>query len=147
MCIRDRHLQPAQAQHFAGVARHYLELGAAGFRCSSAYKVPSELWRDLIQDVRRTHAKAVFLAAALGCPFEQVKALQGCGFDLIFESSRWWDFHAPWYLEQQEALRRIAPTVAFPEDHNTPRLVESYAVETPEAVSYTHLTLPTILRV
>src|SRR5688500_7856682 len=72
----------AQAAHFAHLARHYLELGAAGFRCSAAYKVPPELWRALIGDVRRTHPDAVFLAAALGCPFEQVKALNGCGFDL-----------------------------------------------------------------
>lgn len=132
--LRNPELQPAQAAHFAGLARHYLDLGAAGFRCSSAYKVPPELWRRLIGEVRQSHGHAVFLAAALGCPFELVKGLAGCGFDLIFESSRWWDFHAPWYLEQQEILRRIAPTVAFPEDHNTPRLAESFAVETPEEI-------------
>jgi starch synthase (maltosyl-transferring) len=122
-------LHAAQAEHFAGFARHYLELGASGFRCSSAYKVPPELWRALIGSVRASHPDAVFLAAALGCPFEQVKPLAACGFDLIFDSSRWWDFHAPWFLEQNETLRRIAPTVAFPEDHNTPRLAEAFDVQ------------------
>ena len=45
------------------------------------------------------------LAAALGCPFEQVLGLAGCGFDLIFDSSRWWDLRARWFLEQREELR------------------------------------------
>jgi starch synthase (maltosyl-transferring) len=133
--LRDPGLQDVLCQHFAALARHYLELGAAGFRCSAAYKVPPELWRRLIAEVRRSHPDTVFLAAALGCPFDQVKALQGCGFDLIFESSRWWDLHAPWYLEQQEVLRRIAPTVALVEDHNTPRLIESFDVDTPEEIA------------
>ena len=116
----------AQIDYFAGLACHYLDLGAAGFRCSSAYKVPPDALARLIARVRERHPGAVFLAAALGCPFDQVLALAGCGFDLIFDSSRWWDFHAPWFLEQREQLRRIAPTVAFPEDHNTPRLAEAF---------------------
>ncbi|MFO1074055.1 MAG: maltotransferase domain-containing protein [Geminicoccaceae bacterium] len=127
--------QPHQIAHFAAFARRCLELGAAGFRCSSAYKVPPAFWRGLIDAVRASHPDCLFLAAALGCPFELVRGLEGCGFDLIFESSRWWDFHAPWFLDQREALQRIAPTVAFPEDHNTPRLVESFAVATPEEIA------------
>ena len=127
-----RELWPAQAEHFLGFIRHYLELGASGFRCSSAYKVPPELWRWLIGAARDTHKDAVFLAAALGCSFDQVRPLAGCGFDLIFDSSCWWDFHAHWFLDQNDELRRIAPTVAFPEDHNTPRLAERFDVEGPD---------------
>ena len=128
-------LHAAQIAYFADLACHYLDLGAAGFRCSSAYKVPPGLWRAIIARVRERHPDAVFLAAALGCPFDQVLALADCGFDLIFESSRWWDFHAPWFLEQRQQLRRIAPTVAFPEDHNTPRLAEAFDVHRPEEVA------------
>src|SRR4051794_28875578 len=127
-----RELWPTQAEHFLGFIRHYLELGVAGFRCSSAYKVPPELWRWLIGAARDTHKDAVFLAAALGCSFDQVRPLAGCGFDLIFDSSCWWDFHAHWFLDQNDELRRIAPTVAFPEDHNTPRLAERFDVEGPD---------------
>ena len=133
--LRDPGRREAQSDYFAGIARHYLDLGAAGFRCSSAYKVPPPLWRGLIAKVRDTHPDAVFLAAALGCPFDQVLGLADCGFDLIFDSSRWWDFHAPWFLEQREQLHRIAPTVAFPEDHNTPRLAEAFGVEQPEEIA------------
>ncbi len=133
--LRDPERHEAQIAYFAGLARHYLELGAAGFRCSSAYKVPPALWRAIIARVRETHPDAVFLAAALGCPFDQVLGLADCGFDLIFDSSRWWDFHAPWFLEQREQLRRIAPTVAFPEDHNTPRLASALGLDRPEEIA------------
>lgn len=133
--LNDPQLRPAQLDYFVHLVRHYLDLGASGFRCSSAYKVPPDFWRALIGRVRESHPDAVFLAAALGCPFEQVKPLAGCGFDLIFDSSRWWDFHAPWFLDQHDTLRRIAPTVAFPEDHNTPRLAEAFAVEEPGDVA------------
>jgi starch synthase (maltosyl-transferring) len=75
------------------------------------------------------------MAAALGCPFDQVRALAGCGFDLILDSSRWWDFHDRWFLDQQEELRRIAAPVAFPEDHNTPRLAAAFDVCTAPATS------------
>lgn len=133
--LGDPELQAAQIDYFAGLACHYLDLGAIGFRCSSAYKVPPGLWRGIIDRVRERHPDAVFLAAALGCPFEQVVALAPCGFDLIFDSSRWWDYHAPWFLQQREQLRRIAPTVAFVEDHNTPRLAEAFDVHEPEQIA------------
>lgn len=130
--LDDPALREAQLDHFAKHARHLLDLGASGFRCSAAYKVPPDFWRDLIAAVSETHPEAVFLAAALGCPFAQVKALAGCGFDLVFDSSRWWDFHGSWFLDQHDDLRRVAATVAFPEDHNGSRLAESYDVEGPE---------------
>jgi starch synthase (maltosyl-transferring) len=125
----------AQVEHFAQLARHYLGLGADGFRVSSAYKVPPAMWRDLIGEARRDHPDSVFMAAALGCPFDQVRALRGCGFDLILDSSKWWDFHDGWFLEQQEELRRIAAPVSFPEDHNSARLAETFDAEEPEEIA------------
>jgi starch synthase (maltosyl-transferring) len=122
----------AQLDYFTALASHFLALGAAGFRCSAAYKVPPDFWRELIARIRQRHPHTVFLAAALGCPFEQVRGLAGCGFDLIFDSSRWWDFHGGWFLDQHDELRRIASTVAFPEDHNTPRLAEAFDAHEPD---------------
>ena len=125
----------AQLDWFQHVARHYLDAGVSGFRCSAAYKVPPDLWRSLIPSLRAEHSDAVFLAAALGCPFERTRALADCGFDLIFDSSRWWNFHDSWFLDQYEVLRRIAPTVSFPEDHNTQRLAVDAGVADPEAIA------------
>ncbi|MDX6748496.1 maltotransferase domain-containing protein [Geminicoccaceae bacterium 1502E] len=133
--LHDPATRAAQLDHFLGLAGHFLELGIGGFRCSAAYKVPPGLWRTLIGRLKERHPGAVFLAAALGCPFEQTLALGGCGFDLIFDSSRWWNLHDPWFLDQYEALRRVAPTVSFPEDHNTGRLAAELPGAAPEALA------------
>ena len=47
----------------------------------------------------------------------------GAGFDYLFNSLKWWDFESPWLLEQYEKFRHIAPSIAFPESHDTERLV------------------------
>ena len=124
-----------QLAYFVELGRHWLSAGIAGFRCSAAYKVPPAFWRELLARLHADHPEAVFLAAALGCPFERTRMLAGCGFDLIFDSSKWWDFHQRWFLDQYDELRRIAPTVAFPEDHNTPRLAVEAGVTEPPAIA------------
>ena len=52
-----------------------------------------------------------------------VLALADAGFDYLFNSVKWWDFKRPWLLEQYEAFRHIAPSIGFPESHDTDRLV------------------------
>ncbi|MBY0430589.1 MAG: DUF3416 domain-containing protein, partial [Rhodospirillales bacterium] len=115
--------RPDLIGEWSRLASHYAELGFAGFRCDAAYQVPGEVWQGIIQAVRRTKPDTVFAAETLGCTPEQVQALGGAGFDLLFNSAKWWDFEAPWLLEQYDLYRRIAPSVAFPESHDTPRLV------------------------
>jgi starch synthase (maltosyl-transferring) len=133
--LKDWAERPEKLAYFVELARHLLDLGIKGFRCSAAYKVPPGLWSALIAEVRRTHPDTIFLAAALGCPFEQVMALENCGFDFVFDSSRWWDFHERWFLEQNADLRRVAATVAFPEDHNTGRLAAAEGAHEPEEIA------------
>jgi starch synthase (maltosyl-transferring) len=108
--------------HWASLVRESLELGFHGFRCDAAYKVPAALWRRLIAEARRVRPDAQFFAETLGAPLEQVVGLKEAGFDYFFNSSKWWDFREPWALEQHEKLRRAAPSVAFPESHDTTRL-------------------------
>ncbi len=99
-----------------------LDLGFTGFRCDAAYKVPADLLARLIARARRREPRAVFLAETLGCTLEEATALGGAGFDYFYNSSKWWDLEAPWFLEQHERFRAIAPSVSFPESHDTPRL-------------------------
>lgn len=107
---------------WAELVRRSLELGFRGFRCDAAYKVPAELWRFLIGEARRVDPGVRFFAETLGAPTEDVRALQQAGFDFFFNSSKWWDFRAPWALEQHEEFRHIAPSISFPETHDTERL-------------------------
>ncbi len=109
--------------YFQQLVRHYIELGFSGFRCDAAYKVPSEVWRGLIDDAKSASTDVVFCAENLGAPKEAVLALADAGFDYLFNSVKWWDFESPWLLEQYEEFRHIAPSIGFPESHDTERLV------------------------
>jgi starch synthase (maltosyl-transferring) len=113
--------------YFADVVRHYLTLGFTGFRCDAAYKVPGEVWRALIDSARAENGEAVFCAETLGAPLDQVRQLRPAGFDYLYNSVKWWDWESPWLLEQYEAFRRIAPSIAFPESHDTERFAEELA--------------------
>jgi starch synthase (maltosyl-transferring) len=108
--------------YFQAVIRHYIALGFRGFRCDAAYKVPARVWRALIGAARAAAADCVFCAETLGARIEEVGRLEGTGFDYLFNSAKWWDFESPWLLEQYERFRPIAPSIAFPESHDTDRL-------------------------
>jgi len=108
--------------YWADLAEHYAAMGIRAFRCDAAYKLPSELWRMLIGRLKRAHPDTVFFAESLGCPFAETVRLAGCGFDFIFNSSKWWDFAAPWCLEQYRQTAPLVPSISFPESHDTARL-------------------------
>jgi starch synthase (maltosyl-transferring) len=108
---------------FLQVMTRYVQVGIRGFRCDAAYKVPGSFWSRLIQQVRRLDPEACFVAETLGCRLPEIKQLQQAGFDLFYNSSKWWDFQAPWCLEQYQDNRKIAPSISFPESHDTARLI------------------------
>jgi starch synthase (maltosyl-transferring) len=109
--------------YFEELVRHYVELGFGGFRCDAAYKVPAGVWRRLIAAAKAVAPDTLFLAETLGAQPEEVLALADAGFDYLFNSVKWWDFESPWLLDQYEQFRHIAPSIGFPESHDTERLV------------------------
>lgn len=113
---------PAMLAYWGDYIGWALDCGFRGFRCDAAYQVPARIWKPLIDGAKRRMPNCLFAAETLGCATEQVDALAKAGFDYLFNSSKWWDFRAPWLLEQYESFRRIAPSIAFPESHDTERL-------------------------
>ena len=111
------------AAYFQDLIRHYIALGFSGFRCDAAYKVPAEVWRGLTGAAKAAAPDAVFCAETVGAPKESVLGLADAGFDYLFNSVKWWDFVSPWLLDQYESFRHIAPSIGFPESHDTERLV------------------------
>ena len=109
--------------YFEELVRHYAGLGFGGFRCDAAYKVPATVWRRLVDAAKSVAPDTLFLAETLGAQVEEVEALAEAGFDYFFNSVKWWDFESPWLLEQYEEFRHIAPSIGFPESHDTERLV------------------------
>ena len=110
--------------YFLNLCKFYLDIGFKGFRCDAAYQVSSDFWNFLITRIKNEYNDTLFLAETLGCTPVQIQSLSNCGFDYIFNSSKWWNFNDPWCLEQYELTRQIAPSISFPETHNTPRLME-----------------------
>ena len=109
--------------HYWGdVIKTYLELGFRGFRCDAAYKVPPELWRFLLGVATAVDPEARFFAETLGCRIEEVMALRDAGLHFLFNSSKWWDFRASWAIEQHYQYGQVAPSISFPESHDTARL-------------------------
>ena len=104
------------------LVEHLIELGFRGFRCDAAYQLPNRVWSQLITRIRRTHPEVCFVAETLGCTPQQTRATAGAGFDAIFNSSKWWDFHGDWLLEQYALTREAVPSISFPESHDTERL-------------------------
>lgn len=99
-----------------------LDVGFEGFRCDAAYKVPVETWQYVIESARKRVPDSLFLAETLGCHPHEMMALEDAGFDYVMNSSKYWAFDAPWCLDQHEDWQKVAPSVAFPESHDTPRL-------------------------
>lgn len=100
----------------------YLDWGFEGFRCDAAYKVPADVWRQLIGSARERVPHVVFLAETLGARLEEIDALHEAGFDAVLNSFKYWQYDKPWLLEQQSSSASVVRSVAFPESHDTQRL-------------------------
>jgi starch synthase (maltosyl-transferring) len=130
----ERPEREALVTFFSDVVTHYVNLGFDGFRCDAAYKVPGTVWKRLIGRADAIRPNVLFAAETLGCRPDEVHQLGGAGFDFLFNSAKWWDFRSDWLLDQYEQFRHIAPSIAFPESHDTPRLISELAAgKDPEA--------------
>jgi len=121
----------ALVARYRDILRHFVQLGFAGFRCDAAYKVPADVWAELINAARAEVPETLFAAETLGCRLPEIEGLRPAGFDFLFNSSKWWDFKAGWLMEQYESFRSLAPSIAFPESHDTPRLRTELPAEWP----------------
>ena len=111
--------------HWDGYVARLQALGVAGFRCDAAYKVPPTIWRDLIGRAKARAPACLFAAETLGCSEAETEATAKAGFDYLFNSFAWWDFRKPWAMEAYEATRLLAPSIAFPENHDMDRVAAS----------------------
>lgn len=115
--------------YFIDMVSYYVKLGVRAYRCDAAYKVPGAVWSELFGAIRAIDSNTVFVAESLGALLEQVEQLGDAGFDYFMNSSKWWDFKEDWLFEQYDKFRTVAPSVSFPETHDTERLAEDLAKE------------------
>lgn len=110
-------------RYFRKICEHYLALGFTGFRCDAAYQISGGFWPYLIEHTKAKFPHALFLAETLGCSFEDTCRMPHEGFDYIFNAAKWWDFRDPWLTNSYKITRHLAPSVTFPETHDTTRLM------------------------
>ncbi|MHA1777282.1 MAG: alpha-amylase family glycosyl hydrolase [Promethearchaeota archaeon] len=113
---------PEILEFFKKYLKFCIDLGVDGFRADAAYQVPGTIWKEFIEFCKEVNPEVIFWAETLGGNYEQHVQLMNSGFDFITNSSKWWDFTAPWCVEQHEEYAKIAPSISFPETHDTPRL-------------------------
>jgi starch synthase (maltosyl-transferring) len=118
----DRPERAEMLAYWNALVAHYVGLGIRGFRCDAAYQVPGVIWKTLIDTAHEDDSRLEFFAETLGAPIDAVAQLHSAGFHYFFNSAKWWDFRADWLLDQYEQFRHIAPSIAFPESHDTERL-------------------------
>ncbi|HOK39912.1 MAG TPA: alpha-amylase family glycosyl hydrolase [bacterium] len=101
----------------------FADMGVDGFRADAAYKVPTELWNFLISKSKSRFPHLIYLAETLGCTPTETLKIAKSGFDFIFNSSKYWDFHSDWLIgEQYNLTRETVASISFPESHDTERL-------------------------
>jgi starch synthase (maltosyl-transferring) len=110
--------------YFRNLLRHFIDLGFRGFRCDAAYQMPPDIWKRLIREIKERNPDVLFLAETLGCTPKETKKTATAGFDYIFNSSKWWDYKSRWLMNQYNLTRDAAPSIGFPESHDTARLCE-----------------------
>lgn len=113
-------------QYFLAIVKFLAGLGFRGFRCDAAYQVPRNLWERLIKETKTAYPDVLFFAETLGNPPDLTRKTASAGFDYIFNSSKWWDFYGHWLMKQYALTRDIAPSISFPESHDTVRLSEEF---------------------
>ena len=109
---------------FLGVIKFLAGLGFKGFRCDAAYQIPGSLWVRLIREAKKIYPDLMFFAETLGTTPDLTRKTASSGFDYIFNSSKWWDFESKWLMQQYNLTREVAPSISFPESHDTARLCE-----------------------
>lgn len=111
-------------RYFLNLLKHMIDLGFRGFRCDAAYQIPPDVWKRLIREIKEWDPDVLFLAETLGCTTKETKKTARAGFDYIFNSSKWWDYKSHWLMNQYNLTRDSAPSISFPESHDTARLYE-----------------------
>ena len=132
---RDGSLAAWYAERLIRLAR----TGVAGFRLVGLADVPSHSLAALIQAVRREAEGSKFFGWTPGLNWSLIAGLEGVGLDAVFASTPWWDGRAGWFIDEHNALRRVAPRVlGMPEAPFEPRLAARHGMR-PDTLKETYV--------
>ncbi len=87
------------------------QAGVSGFRLLGLADVPARFLKAVIAGVRQECGTCQFFGWTPGVSWSCLAALEPAGFDAVFASTHWWDRRATWFVDEHNALRRIASQI------------------------------------
>ena len=90
-------------------------VGAASFRLIGLENAPADFLRQLLREVRLQEEDCSFFGWTPGVSWPRLADLERVKLDGVFASTAWWDGRASWFVEEHNALRRIAPVLSVVE--------------------------------
>jgi starch synthase (maltosyl-transferring) len=88
--------------------------GVEGVRLLGMDAVPAACVAPFLAALRHGAPAAALYVWTPGMAAAAIPALAGHGLAGVFPSLPWWDFAAPWFWREVEALRRVAPLIGAP---------------------------------
>jgi starch synthase (maltosyl-transferring) len=110
-----RYDHPERAQElvawFAGHLIRAHQAGAVGFRLLGLARTPAEYLSVLTRLVRREGVDCEFYGWTPGLSWSLFPGLEEACLDAVFASTPWWNGRDTWFVDEYNALRRVAPRV------------------------------------
>ena len=102
--------------------RGWLGAGVAGIRWPTPWRVPPAVWRRLTDELHAAQPGVLLLAWTAGIPFDAPPGLAGLDFDRVAAPMASCGPIGPRFIENADALRRLAPLIGWPEASFADRL-------------------------
>ncbi|MBZ4682911.1 MAG: alpha amylase catalytic region [Fusobacteriales bacterium] len=113
-------------KYWIDLALHYENLGIDGIKIHSAFNVPMDLVKEIVENLKSKNSEFIIIGDNLGASFNDMLELAQAGVDYLFSSFKWWNFRATWFLEQHYKLKEMVKMISFPENYDTERVAMRY---------------------
>src|ERR1700754_630923 len=127
--LNDPDVVDAASQWWIDRLRRWTAAGVSGFRLVHPQRLRAGVWQTLIDAVHADTPGVAFVAWTPGVTPEELANLRGAGFDAVVSSANWWDFRAPWFVEEAARLQQVAPALACTEEPFATRLGDELGEE------------------
>lgn len=128
--LNYNNIQSGLWDYMLNVCKYYISLGFRGFRCDAADQVSLAFWVWLIREIKKTESDILFIGEAYLCSTNTRIGLAYAGFDYVYNSSKWWDYRSDWLIHEYNSTCRYFPSISFPDNHDTCRLMEEIGHDT-----------------
>jgi starch synthase (maltosyl-transferring) len=88
------------------------DAGVAAFAVQWPQRIPPQVMRHIVRGTAALSKHVGFVAWAPGTTRDERHALREAGFEASFCSLPWWDYRAPWFIDELAQLRASGTVIA-----------------------------------